>query len=116
LVSSRGIEAYRADFDTLTPGHMINHKVYQLIIFFFQTSYALLMNPISLTIVIMKLQIMKLVCLRASWMQQNYNRGSVWFLPPGFADDVFLGKTIEELVATYCKDWMPSYPRLKYVC
>ncbi|KAK2351781.1 ubiquitin-specific protease ESD4 [Trifolium repens] len=85
LVSSRGIEAYRADFDTLTPGHMINHKI------------------------------MKLVCLRASWMQQNYNRGSVWFLPPGFADDVFLGKTIEELVATYCKDWMPSYPRLKYI-
>ncbi|KAK2382560.1 hypothetical protein QL285_070086 [Trifolium repens] len=84
LVSSRGIEAYRADFDTLTPGNMINHKI------------------------------VTLVCMRSTWMQESYNRGAVWFLPPAFADDVFLGKTIEELIATYCKDWMPSYPRLKY--
>jgi hypothetical protein len=33
LVSSRGIEAYRADFDTLTPGNMINHKVLQILVF-----------------------------------------------------------------------------------
>jgi hypothetical protein len=33
LVSSRGIEAYRADFDTLTPGNMINHKVFHILIF-----------------------------------------------------------------------------------
>ncbi|WJX51926.1 hypothetical protein P8452_38082 [Trifolium repens] len=85
LVSSRGIEAYRADFDTLTPGNMINHKI------------------------------VTLVCMRSTWMQESYNRGAVWFLPPAFADDVFLGKTIEELIATYCKDWMPSYPRLKYI-
>ncbi|KAK2353508.1 ubiquitin-specific protease ESD4 [Trifolium repens] len=80
-----GIEAYRADFDTLTPGNMINHKI------------------------------VTLVCLTSTWMQESYNRGAVWFLPPAFADDIFLGKTIEELIATYCKDWMPSYPRLKYI-
>ncbi|WJX61833.1 hypothetical protein P8452_46886 [Trifolium repens] len=85
LVKSRGIEAYRADFDTLTPGQMINHKI------------------------------VTLVCMRANWVQENYNRGSVWYLPPAFADDVFLGKTIEELIDIYCKDWMPSYPRLKYI-
>ncbi|KAK2374107.1 ubiquitin-specific protease ESD4 [Trifolium repens] len=85
LVKSRGIEAYRADFDTLTLGQMINHKI------------------------------VTLVCMRANWVQENYNRGSVWYLPPAFADDVFLGKTIEELIDIYCKDWMPSYPRLKYI-
>jgi hypothetical protein len=54
--------------------------------------------------------------MRANWVQENYTRGSVWYLPPAFADNVFLGKTIEELIDIYCKDWMPSYPRLKYVC
>ncbi|KAK2409346.1 ubiquitin-specific protease ESD4 [Trifolium repens] len=85
LVKSRGIEAYRADFDTLTPGQMINHKT------------------------------VTLVCMRANWVQENYTRGSVWYLPPAFADNVFLGKTIEELIDIYCKDWMPSYPRFKYI-
>ncbi|WJX88821.1 hypothetical protein P8452_70865 [Trifolium repens] len=41
LVKSRGIEAYRADFDTLTPGQMINHKI------------------------------VTLVCMRANWVQRK---------------------------------------------
>jgi sporulation-control protein spo0M len=28
LVASRGIEAFRVDFDTIRPGHMVNQKVH----------------------------------------------------------------------------------------
>jgi hypothetical protein len=49
------------------------------------------------------------------WVQENYKRGAVWFLPPAFADDVSLGVPINQLIDRYCKDWMPPYPRLKYV-
>jgi hypothetical protein len=59
---------------------------------------------------------MTLVSVRAMWVQENYNRGAVWFLPPAFADDIFLGLPINQLIDRYCKDWMPPYPKLKYVC
>ncbi|KAK2357116.1 ubiquitin-specific protease ESD4 [Trifolium repens] len=85
LVRSKGIEAYRFDFDSLRPGHMIHHKI------------------------------VTLVCHRVNWVHENYGRGSVWYLPPAFADDVFSGKTREQLIDTYYKDWMPKYPRLKYI-
>ncbi|KAK2363006.1 ubiquitin-specific protease ESD4 [Trifolium repens] len=81
LVKSKGIEAFRYDFDTLRPGA----------------------------------KIMTLVCGRAMWVQENYNRGAVWYLPPAFADDIFLGIPINQLIDRYCKDWMPPYPKLKYI-
>ncbi|KAK2401310.1 ubiquitin-specific protease ESD4 [Trifolium repens] len=85
LARAMGIEATRADFDTLRPGHMVNHKI------------------------------MSLVARRATWVQENYKRGTVWYLPPAFADDIFSGKSAYELANTYSKDWMPSNPKLKYI-
>ncbi|WJX20628.1 hypothetical protein P8452_10164 [Trifolium repens] len=85
LVSSKGIEAFRYDFDTIRPGAKINKKI------------------------------MTLVCVRAMWVQENYKRGAVWFLPPAFADDISSGVPINQLIDRYCKDWMPPYPRLKYI-
>jgi hypothetical protein len=58
---------------------------------------------------------MSLVARRATWVQENYKRGTVWYLPPAFADDIFSGKSAYELANTYSKDWMPSNPKLKYV-
>jgi hypothetical protein len=49
------------------------------------------------------------------WVQENYKRGAVWFLPPAFADDISLGVPINQLIDRYCKDWMPPYPKIKYV-
>lgn len=85
LVLTQGIEAFRHDFDTLSPGKRVNQKI------------------------------MTLVCRRATWIQQNYHRGDVWYLPPSFADDVLLGRTIEHLVHLYYTDWMQPYPRLKFI-
>ncbi|KAK2368808.1 ubiquitin-specific protease ESD4 [Trifolium repens] len=76
LVVSRGIEAFRVDFDTLRPGHMVNEKI------------------------------VTLACHRANWVQENYKRGFVWYLPPAFAIDVFMGKTVEQQIDVYCKDWI----------
>jgi hypothetical protein len=39
LVASRGIEAFRVDFDTLRPGHMVNEKVHYIVLSYIHVTY-----------------------------------------------------------------------------
>lgn len=85
LVSSNGIIGYRSDFDTLAPGMIINDKI------------------------------MTLICRRSTWIQNNYNRGAVWYLPPSFAEDVFSGMSTFKLIDRYFRNWMEPNSNLKYI-
>ncbi|KAJ1400083.1 Ulp1 protease family, C-terminal catalytic domain [Sesbania bispinosa] len=60
-------------------------------------------------------QIVTLMSMMTTWRQSHAERKVVWCLPPTFADDVFTGHTLEDLIDNYAATWMPPYSTLKYV-
>ncbi|KAJ1376080.1 hypothetical protein SESBI_50333, partial [Sesbania bispinosa] len=59
-------------------------------------------------------QILSMVAAKNNWVQQHSSAPTYWCLPPSFAIDIAEGKTLEEMIKTYAKDWMHAYDDLRY--